>query len=256
MVSMVRGGVQGEAQQREVIEGLQSRRSQHGAPLRDVEGADDGRQALRSGSDMDGDPRRSAVFFYVLLDGFDLGVGMLCGFAPRGVEHLMMNSVAPVWDGNETWLILGGVGLLAVFPLAFAIIIPAVYFPSWPCCWGWCSAGWRSSSASSTRACAVLGWRVLRRFGGRLVLARCGAGRAHPGLQSRGPKLRRRLVRLADTVLGADGRRADVRLRPAGRGMVDHEDRGRLAGLGTANGPGLFRWGGGGDRSLSASGPR
>jgi len=69
------------------------------------------------------------VFFYVLLDGFDLGVGILYGFAPETGKELVMNSIAPVWDGNETWLILGGVGLLAVFPLAFAIIIPAVYFP-------------------------------------------------------------------------------------------------------------------------------
>jgi len=71
----------------------------------------------------------AGVFFYVLLDGFDLGVGMLYGFAPEASKELVMNSIAPVWDGNETWLILGGVGLLAVFPLAFAIIIPAVYFP-------------------------------------------------------------------------------------------------------------------------------
>lgn len=71
-----------------------------------------------------------AVFFYVLLDGFDLGVGMLYGFAPdRVTRNLIMNSISPVWDGNETWLILGSVGLLAAFPLAFAIIIPAVYFP-------------------------------------------------------------------------------------------------------------------------------
>jgi cytochrome d ubiquinol oxidase subunit II len=70
------------------------------------------------------------VFLYVLLDGFDLGVGMLYGLAPdTRARNLVMNSVAPVWDGNETWLILGGVGLLAAFPLAFAIIIPAVYFP-------------------------------------------------------------------------------------------------------------------------------
>jgi cytochrome d ubiquinol oxidase subunit II len=70
------------------------------------------------------------VFFYVLLDGFDLGVGMLYRFLPdKESRHLAMNSIAPVWDGNETWLVLGGVGLLAAFPLAFAIIIPAVYFP-------------------------------------------------------------------------------------------------------------------------------
>jgi cytochrome d ubiquinol oxidase subunit II len=72
----------------------------------------------------------TGVFLYVLLDGFDLGVGILYGFAPdREARNLLMNSIAPVWDGNETWLILGGVGLLAAFPLAFAIIIPAVYFP-------------------------------------------------------------------------------------------------------------------------------
>jgi len=70
-----------------------------------------------------------AVFFYVLLDGFDLGVGMLYGFAPHNHRSAVMNSIAPIWDGNETWLILGGLALLAVFPLAFAIIIPAVYFP-------------------------------------------------------------------------------------------------------------------------------
>src|SRR6202167_4691191 len=70
------------------------------------------------------------VFLYVALDGFDLGVGMLYNFAPdRRARDLVMNSIAPIWDGNETWLILGSVGLLAVFPVAFAIIIPAVYFP-------------------------------------------------------------------------------------------------------------------------------
>src|SRR3954447_15287960 len=71
-----------------------------------------------------------AVFFYVLLDGFDLGVGILHGFAPDvRSRNLVMNSIAPIWDGNETWLILGAVGLLAAFPLAFAIILPACYFP-------------------------------------------------------------------------------------------------------------------------------
>ncbi|HYF60999.1 MAG TPA: cytochrome d ubiquinol oxidase subunit II [Burkholderiaceae bacterium] len=71
-----------------------------------------------------------AVFMYVLLDGFDLGVGML--FALRRAPEdrdTMVATVAPVWDFNETWLILGGGGLMAMFPLAFAILIPAVYFP-------------------------------------------------------------------------------------------------------------------------------
>ncbi len=71
-----------------------------------------------------------AVFYYVVFDGFDLGVGILYGFVAGARDRaLMMNSIAPIWDGNETWLVFGGLGLLAVFPLAFAIIIPAVYFP-------------------------------------------------------------------------------------------------------------------------------
>jgi cytochrome d ubiquinol oxidase subunit II len=71
-----------------------------------------------------------AVFLYVALDGFDLGVGILYGFAPNtAARNTIMNSIAPIWDGNETWLVFGGLGLFAAFPLAFSIIIPAVYFP-------------------------------------------------------------------------------------------------------------------------------
>ncbi|HKC42293.1 MAG TPA: cytochrome d ubiquinol oxidase subunit II, partial [Burkholderiales bacterium] len=70
------------------------------------------------------------VFMYVLLDGFDLGVGILFPLAPDDrARDLMMASVAPIWDGNETWLVLGGIALFAAFPLAFAIILPALYFP-------------------------------------------------------------------------------------------------------------------------------
>jgi len=72
----------------------------------------------------------AGIFFYVLLDGFDLGVGILYNFMPdTRSRNLVMNAIAPVWDGNETWLVLGGVALLAAFPLAFAILIPALYFP-------------------------------------------------------------------------------------------------------------------------------
>lgn len=71
-----------------------------------------------------------AVMTYVVLDGFDLGIGILFPFAKSERDRdLMMNSVAPVWDGNETWLVLGGGGLFAVFPLAYAIVMPALYMP-------------------------------------------------------------------------------------------------------------------------------
>ncbi|HTN32756.1 MAG TPA: cytochrome d ubiquinol oxidase subunit II [Marinobacter sp.] len=68
------------------------------------------------------------IIMYVLMDGFDLGVGILFPFAPSEESRdIMMNSVAPVWDGNETWLVLGGAGLLAAFPLVYSILLPALY---------------------------------------------------------------------------------------------------------------------------------
>jgi cytochrome bd ubiquinol oxidase subunit II len=71
-----------------------------------------------------------AVLAYVLFDGFDLGIGILfpC-FAAEKERDDAMNSVAPVWDGNETWLVLGGGGLMAAFPLAYAVVLPALYAP-------------------------------------------------------------------------------------------------------------------------------
>ncbi|QDY70854.1 cytochrome d ubiquinol oxidase subunit II [Qingshengfaniella alkalisoli] len=69
-----------------------------------------------------------AVYIYVVLDGFDLGIGILYPLFPgKRDRDLLMNTVAPVWDGNETWLVLGGGGLFAAFPLAYAILMPAVY---------------------------------------------------------------------------------------------------------------------------------
>ncbi|RAK59144.1 cytochrome d ubiquinol oxidase subunit II [Phenylobacterium hankyongense] len=71
-----------------------------------------------------------AVLMYVLLDGFDLGIGILFPFAGSPHERdVMMDTVAPIWDGNETWLVLGGAGLFAAFPFAYAAILPALYAP-------------------------------------------------------------------------------------------------------------------------------
>ena len=72
----------------------------------------------------------TAVAMYVILDGFDLGIGILFPFAKTERERdQMMNSVAPFWDGNETWLVLGGGGLWVAFPQAYAVIMPALYLP-------------------------------------------------------------------------------------------------------------------------------
>jgi cytochrome d ubiquinol oxidase subunit II len=71
-----------------------------------------------------------AVAFYVILDGFDLGIGILFPFAKDDAERdRMLASIAPFWDGNETWLVLGGAGLLVAFPRAYSIIMPAFYLP-------------------------------------------------------------------------------------------------------------------------------
>ena len=72
----------------------------------------------------------TAVAMYVILDGFDLGIGILFPFSrDEGERDQMMRSIAPFWDGNETWLVLGGAGLFVAFPRAYAILMPAFYLP-------------------------------------------------------------------------------------------------------------------------------
>src|SRR5712691_13091199 len=71
-----------------------------------------------------------AIAMYVVMDGFDLGIGILFTRFRVGTErNTAMNAIAPVWDGNETWLVMGGGGLMAAFPLAYAIVLPALYAP-------------------------------------------------------------------------------------------------------------------------------
>ena len=70
------------------------------------------------------------IALYVVMDGFDLGLGILFPFAPDDADRdAMMSSIAPIWDGNETWLVLGGTLLLAVFPVSYATLLPAFYVP-------------------------------------------------------------------------------------------------------------------------------
>src|SRR5512145_2256873 len=70
------------------------------------------------------------LMMYVIMDGFDLGIGILFPFVrERQDRDAMVNTVAPVWDGNETWLVLGGAALLAAFPLAYSVILSALYLP-------------------------------------------------------------------------------------------------------------------------------
>ena len=70
------------------------------------------------------------VFMYIVMDGFDLGIGILFPFVKHSDDRdVMMNTVAPVWDGNETWLVLGGAALLAAFPVAYSVLLTALYMP-------------------------------------------------------------------------------------------------------------------------------
>ncbi|AZE49498.1 Cytochrome d ubiquinol oxidase subunit II [Pseudomonas chlororaphis] len=70
------------------------------------------------------------IMMYVIMDGFDLGIGILFPFIKNHSDHdVMMNTVAPVWDGNETWLVLGGAALLGAFPLAYSVVLSALYLP-------------------------------------------------------------------------------------------------------------------------------
>ncbi|HDR2333723.1 TPA: cytochrome d ubiquinol oxidase subunit II, partial [Enterobacter kobei] len=71
-----------------------------------------------------------ATLMYIVMDGFDLGIGMLFPATPNADDRdVMVNSVAPVWDGNETWLVLGGAALFGAFPLAYAVIVDALTIP-------------------------------------------------------------------------------------------------------------------------------
>lgn len=71
-----------------------------------------------------------SIMMYIIMDGFDLGLGILYPFFKDKTERdIIMNTVAPVWDGNETWLVLGGAGLLAAFPLAYSVVLSALYLP-------------------------------------------------------------------------------------------------------------------------------
>ncbi|MDI4238000.1 cytochrome d ubiquinol oxidase subunit II [Bradyrhizobium sp. Arg237L] len=112
-----------------------------------------------------------AVFVYIVMDGFDLGLGILFPLFPRKADRdVIMNSVAPVWDGNETWLVLGGGGLMAAFPLAYAVLMPALYTPVIAMLVGLIFRGvafefrWRTTQRERNR------WDVAF-FGGSLVAA-------------------------------------------------------------------------------------
>jgi len=70
-----------------------------------------------------------SILMYVVLDGFTLGIGMLFPFLKQGERNIAMSAVLPNWDGNQTWLVLGGAALYGAFPLAFSTLLPLLYMP-------------------------------------------------------------------------------------------------------------------------------
>jgi len=129
-----------------------------------------------------------AVFAYVILDGFDLGLGMLFPFFPAKTDRdVMMNSVAPVWDGNETWLVLGGGALFAAFPLAYAVIMPALYAPIIAMLLGLVFRGvafeyrWRTTRGRWIWDIAFIGGSLIASFAQGLVLGALVQGIAVEG---------------------------------------------------------------------------
>ena len=168
----------------------------------------------------------TAVAMYVILDGFDLGIGILFPFADNERERdQMMRSVAPFWDGNETWLVLGGGGLWVAFPLRlFGDHAGAVH------------AGDRDAAGAGVSRRGVriphrvaqqdLAQRRLhRRLGSRRLRARRDPRRADPGHQGHQRRLRRRPARLGDAVRCRLRPGDDRRLWPARRHLAGDEDR-------------------------------
>ena len=160
-----------------------------------------------------------AVFLYVLLGGYDLGLGVLFPLAPTHQDRdAMMNSVAPFWDGNETWLVLGGGGLLAAFPLAYAVMMPALYLPIIVMLIGLILRGVAFEFRFKSSALSLdLGPRLRRRLDRR----RLDAGPDHRRLRARLHRpeqpIRRRRLRLAHAVCAGHRARRRRRLRAACR---------------------------------------
>ena len=146
----------------------------------------------------------TAVALYVILDGFDLGTGILFPYAGNERERdQMMNSVAPFWDGNETWLVLGGGGLWVAFPQAYAVVMPALYIPVIVMLLALVFRG----VAFEFRWVAVTSrkyWNFA--FAGGSTAGGLLPGphprRAHSGHQGGERRVRRRAVRLGDAVCG------------------------------------------------------
>ena len=139
----------------------------------------------------------------------------------------MMRSIAPFWDGNETWLVLGGGGLWVAFPIAYAVIMPAMYLPVIVMLLALVFRGVAFEFRVVSRQQALVEFRLHRRLAARGLLAGRDPRRTHPGHHGRERAIRRRTFRLGDAVRAAVRAGAGLRLCAARRDLADHEDRRR-----------------------------
>jgi hypothetical protein len=158
------------------------------------------------------------VLMYVLLDGFVLGLGILAPFAEDEdqLDH-MMNTAAPIWDGNETWLVLGGAGLLAAFPKAYALVLSALYLPVLMMLIALVFRGVAFEFRFKAERCEAR-WGMGIRLGSHVrgVLARRDPGRDRRGHAAAGGQRTSAALFVVQPVLDADRRCGADRLRPAG----------------------------------------
>ena len=177
----------------------------------------------------------TAIFLYVILDGFDLGIGILFPFAPsEACRDRMMNSIAPFWDGNETWLVLGGGGLFAAFPLAYAIVMPALYSPVILMLLGLVFRGvafeFRFKATGKSRRI----WDYAFHFGslGATFMQGVILGGFVQGIAVDGRSFAGKPLGLAECFQRNDRAGPGIRLCLAGIDLVDHENRRHHPGLG------------------------
>ena len=175
-----------------------------------------------------------SILFYVILDGFDLGVGMLFGTTRNEAHRVrMMNTIAPFWDGNETWLVVIGAGLFAAFPDVYAIFLGAFYFPVLLLLFGLIFRGIAFEFRfRSVRMRWLWDWGFF--LGSTVVAFVQGAavGAMIRGTPGRGWPVRRRSARVAAPVCDPDRDRARARVRAARGGLACAQERRRVARLG------------------------
>ena len=173
-----------------------------------------------------------AIILYVVLDGFTLGVALLFPSTQNEKERdVLMNSIAPVWDANQTWLVFGGGAIFAAFPLAYGVLFSALYIPLFTFIFGLIFRGVAFEfRANATRK---KGWNKAFFFGSLVAVVAQGVtlGGLISGTRVEGT-VRRDSLRLAQPLLPDGGNRPDRRIHPSGIDLSHHQDPGGDPGAG------------------------